>query len=294
MADAMSQIAASMEEDVKKEIMKTSAVQTGVSLALSAIPVAGWAAAAIFSVIASIGSSKYKREAQEIMADAESQVMRIQARSQKRINAMILRVFEEEKPGAIRLAVQGTAPAGTLDGFGSFVKRTFNKVGDAFKDATRALERATEPVRDEARDISRSIEKEANRFEERVQEEVIDPMVGRTVKLEAREARDEILHEARTKIAKHESNVRKLINSPAYRTNLRQEITKRLLQNPSIQKMIQDRQQIPQEVVTHQPRDRTSQGTTSMPEIPDDRTTRVARALPLAAAGIAALVILGS
>jgi len=283
----MNEISKDMEDEVKDAAMETAAMQTGVSLALAAIPVVGWAASAIVSVAGAIGSGKYQREAEEIMSDAQSVVARLQAESQARISAMMTKVFNHERPHAIQLALSGVP----LSGFGSAFKSAVSKIGSELERFGRRIEKNTEFIRDPIKDFGRSIEKEADRFEDRVQKEVIDPLVGRTVKLEAREARERIINRAESKLKQHEDEVRELVRSPRYRANLRLELAKKLRSNPAIQKMVSDRLAIELEIASLQ----EGSDPLSTPGLPArDGSTKAMSKLPLVvAAGAAAWALLG-
>lgn len=280
MKKAMEEISARLQDEMKKEMLKTAAVQTGISVALNVIPVAGWAASAIVSVALSISSGKYQREAEAIMADASEIVAREQAKSQARISAMLDEVFEQEKQAAIQLAISGRPLPATLDGLLDFVKDAVSPIQKFMKE----LSRGTHSVIDELERFGGRIEDEVDRFGETIQEDVLDPISGRTVKIKAREGRERIIAEAKAKLREHENNLRELINSAAYRENLRVEIARTLRNNPAIQRLTRQRLEIEQQM----------RSPSVVPSYDTGETGTAAKILPIAAAGIAALIALGT
>jgi len=199
---------ARMSEEMAKEISRVAAIQSSVTLAMSAVPVAGWAASAIAGAIQAISGSTYQREAEEIMADAKNQVDLLVAAGQKKIDSARVAAVNQEKQGAIDLILKGGT--GPVQGpFSNFVD-TLRSFGRSFDE--HVIRPIAQPIR--------------------------SYVGGRIVKEEAIKARDDIVFTARGKVDKYVADSITTINSPNYRAALRIELAKALVEVPEIQQIL--------------------------------------------------------
>lgn len=278
---ALKSISANIQEDMKEVVIKAAAAQTGISIALSAIPVVGWAASAILGVVQSFSNDKYRKEAEAVMADASNDIAKMQSDSQIRILNKLGQVFSEEKGPAIQLLMQSvqTAPLeeggmnglGSLHGWGSGLAKSVKKLVDK-AGIFKPFEAITKGLRKLHEEIEEGFQKGLDYFS------------GRVVKTEAREAADKLRKAAASRLADNEATVISLVDSPQYRQNLRVSIADELLKNPQIQQMIDDIGRLRTQAATAQP------GQVTVPSV-DVKT--VPPGLPLAAgAGVALLAYL--
>lgn len=93
----------------KKSLITTSAIDAGISIALLAIPVAGWVLSAIYSVVMAvvrgITGGQLNRRAQRIIAEAQQEAMVMENLFNVKIQKEQARVIREETPDAIKLAI---------------------------------------------------------------------------------------------------------------------------------------------------------------------------------------------
>lgn len=276
---ALKRVSDDVQEDMKEVVIHAAAVQTGISIALSAIPVVGWAASAILGIVQSFSNDKYRKEAEAVMADASNDIARMQSDSQVRILNKLGQAFSEEKGPAIQLLLQTvrTAPVeeggmnglGSLQGWGSGLAKSVKKLVDS-AGIFKPFEAITKGLRKLHEEIEEGFQKG------------LDYVSGRVVKTEAREAADKLRKAAAKRLAENEATVLSLVDSPEYRQNLRVSIANALLENPQIQQMVDEIGRLRVQAATAHP------GQVTVPTV-DVQT--VPTGLPLVAGAGAALLI---
>lgn len=234
---AVQDIAGKMGEEMQKEIIKATALQLGVTLALTAIPVVGIAASAIAGLVASIAGAQYQNSAKKILATTESDIAKMQADSDVRINNMLVAAFALEKKAAIELAMSGQALDG-LNGLGGWFSKVTGAISKAASDVVSEAGRFTSNIAHEADRVSSTVAQELERIGVQVREEAIDPITGKAIETKAKETREKLIKEAGIQLAAHEERVRLLMTSPAFRETLRIDLARRLREDPIVQGMI--------------------------------------------------------
>lgn len=105
----MGKIMRSYGRDVQTSMIAISAIDTGVSIGLACIPVVGWIASAIYSVVMAVvrglTGPALQREAQTIIANAQQEAMMMEALFDAKINQYQAEVIREETPAAVKLAL---------------------------------------------------------------------------------------------------------------------------------------------------------------------------------------------
>lgn len=93
----------------QKSLITTTAIDTGISLALAAVPVVGWVASVVYSavmaVVRGITGGQLNREAKVIIHNAEKEATVLQNVFDAKIKKEQAKAIREETPAAIKLAI---------------------------------------------------------------------------------------------------------------------------------------------------------------------------------------------
>lgn len=227
-----------LQKDMKELMIKQAALVTGITLALNVIPVAGQAAAVVFSVVQGLVGSRYAKKAQEVVADTQIQAQQIGAEYEVKLQAAQNRVFEEEVEGARALALSCSGEVATMNGLDGFslkklVKDALNPITH-IKTLVQPLGKVIKKVAPSSVDkIIDKADKKLDTAEEKY-ENVIDTISGERALEKAREARTKVLRQVRAAMEQRYLEITQEMSTPAYRQNLRQVIAASLLENAAV------------------------------------------------------------
>lgn len=105
----MGKIMRSFGRDVQKGMITTAAVDTGVSIGLMCIPVVGWIASAIYSIVMAVvrglTGPALQREAQMIIANAQQEAAAMETIFDAKLRDTQAQIIREETPAAVKLAL---------------------------------------------------------------------------------------------------------------------------------------------------------------------------------------------
>jgi hypothetical protein len=234
-----------LQKDMKELMIRQAALVTGITLALNVIPVAGQAAALVFTVVQGLVGSRYAGKAQEVVADTQIQAQRIGAEYEVKLQAAQNRIFEEEVDGARALALSCSnevAEAHGIDGFSlkKAVKSVLNPVTH-IKAVTQPVGKVVKKVAPSSVDkIIDKVDKKLDTAEQKY-ENVIDTISGERVLIKAREARTKVLGQVRDAMEERYQELVADMDTPEYRANLRQVIAATLLENAAVAQLAKDR-----------------------------------------------------
>ena len=116
LGDDIASIMEQLARDMKEEAIKQAAINTGISIALSCVPIVGWAVGLVYSVVQALVGSSLQRQAEEEMANFQTEMSAVGAQWEAKVTAVQSAVFEQEKPAAIQLALSNQALGGVALG----------------------------------------------------------------------------------------------------------------------------------------------------------------------------------
>lgn len=259
-ADQVQDILSTMSEDVKRKLVESAAINTGITLALTALgPATLGITAVIAGVYALVGSligAKYRRQSAELVADFENEVKVKAAALDAKIADRDREIMKEQEPAARALALSNVA-LGAFDGFSDWFQDRVavvtgyasDVVHDPFKTIKTAVMRPIKtaqtvvsqvvPVQilDVYKSVAQPIEDTGNRMYNAA-EDARDTVTGRAALTttenainDARVALNKSLEEQAARItADHES--------PAFRNQLTVMMAKQIRADPSVQSLI--------------------------------------------------------
>lgn len=221
LADSMQQVLAGMMAEMQEAGSRIAMTNLGIAIGLKSLPIAQWAGQAIMGIVSGI-QGQYAEEAKQILESAKTEAISLQEASERRIDRKLEAAVEREKPFAVEQAMAQLGmipPSQGLEGFGDWVKRTVSRVT-----------------------------KEIRRWGHDIESEVVRPVAhsirsyvgGRIVKEKAIEEKKRILSTVRSKLAQHEQQVDELIESPEFRTKLRDTMVTFIVTNPQIRAMVDE------------------------------------------------------
>ena len=232
------QVMIELQKDMKELMIKQAALVTGITLALNVIPVAGQAAALVFSAVQGLIGSRYAKKAQEIVADTQNKALLIGSDYELKLQAAQNEVFAQEQDAGMKLALSCSgqvAAANGLDGFSlkRIVKSILNPITH-IKDVLKPVGKVVSFVAPS--EVDRFIDKVDNKLDraEEKFENVIDTISGERAVEKAEEARAQVLHQVRTIMEDRYRTAVVEMDTEQYRVALRQSIASMLLENAAV------------------------------------------------------------
>lgn len=259
-AESIADILGRLQKDMKEAALKQAAISTGISIGLTAVPVLGWAAGAIYAVVQAVVSTKYQKEAQQVMADTERKAKEIVAGYELKLAQAQNRVFEEEQSAALQMAISCDLPA-PMSGMGGWdpwedVKKAAKKVT-----VKTVIKLAVAPSLVAATAVAKGIQsatdsKTIDRLTDpiikadRAVDKGIDTLSGKEGVLKAEQASAQILADVRrTMQEQYDLNMGEMAK-PEFRANLRLQIARNLRADPSVDALVKARCGATQRVLT--------------------------------------------
>jgi hypothetical protein len=259
--DPIQDILDRLKKDMRKLIMEQAAMSTAISIGLAIIPVVGWAASAIYSVVQAIVGSGYKREMEEVMADTQVKADQIVAEYQQKVQTAQNDAFVQEQDASVQMALtceelpatitgktdapQAVVPTTTkaLNGLGTLGfswEHVFNPIWQ-ISEATNAIRQVIVQIAPPA--VARVLERadaELQRESKQV-EEGIRVLSGKAAVEKAEAARTEILAHVRSMMEEQYQASIKNMATPEFRYNLRITIAKNLRADPNFAALVNAR-----------------------------------------------------
>lgn len=256
-APVLSQISAQIEQQVnevirqrieamtaqmREQLIQGSLIKTGVSIALSAIPVVGQVLGALQKVLAGLTGGKYQVHAEGIIKKAVADVKREQAQSEARIAQRVKVVMQAERAPAVREAIrvavelgQQAAASPGAGGLGAWstgdLMRDLRKAGDNISkistgDMVRAARKWAKDMGEAFSKLGASLRDAGTHFADFIRNYAL----GKISVIEARKAADRLRRESHIKILEAEKKILADLNKPEFRVYLRQTLAKYLLE----------------------------------------------------------------
>jgi hypothetical protein len=262
--DPIQDILTKLKKDMRKIIMEQAAMSTAISIGLSMIPVAGWAASAVYSVVQAIVGSQNKKEMQAVMADTQVKANQIIAEYQQKDQVAQNDAFVQEQGAATEMALvclplpatvtgsttapQAVVPTATpaLKGLGTLGfawAHVFNPVFQ-LREATSAVRKVIVKVAPPAvARVLKRVDAEAARESKQV-DYATEILSGQAAVEKAEKARTEILTRVRTMMEEQYQASIMNMASPEFRFNLRITIAKNMRADPNFAALLNARCQM--------------------------------------------------
>jgi hypothetical protein len=259
--DPIQDVLTKLKKDMRKIIMEQAAMSTAISIGLSMIPVAGWAASAVYSVVQAIVGAQNKREMQAVMADTELKANQIIADYQQKDQTAQNDAFVQEQDAATEMAltcqplpatVQGTtsapqtvvpSPTPAVNGLGTLGfswAHVFNPVFQ-LREATAAVRKVIVKIAPPAvAKVLKRVDAEAARVSKQI-DYATEVLSGQAAVEKAEKARAEILSRVSSMMEEQYQASVKNMASPEFRFNLRITIAKNLRADPNFAALLNAR-----------------------------------------------------
>ena len=253
--DPVQEELAKLVAKMKTNIIAQTATIAAVVITLQFFPVVGTIISGIFSIVSGLTSAALKREGERMLADFQDEMMRTGAAFQAKVDEASSLAFEEEKPAAIQLALSNATLTGlgTLDGVLSNILSS-----NVFHTLTNPLRiiklRLLAPILTPTRLISNAVSnlpvvghtaEDVGQAAERVETQVdrpiaaVDSAVDTVTGVKGLQDIEQAIANARPRaIAQMQAMVTETIakiNSPAYRSMLRNNIAKAIRNSQPMQ-----------------------------------------------------------
>lgn len=231
-----------LQKDMKDLMIKQAAMVTGITLALNVIPVAGQAAAIVFSAVQGLIGSRYAKKAQEVVADTQNKALLIGSEYELKLQAAQNDVFLQEQDAGMQLALSCSGQVAALNGIDAgllgfslkkFIKSALNPISH-IKSVLKPVGTVVKFVAPDA--VDKMIDKADNKLDtaEEKFENVIDTLSGERALEKAKEARTKVLSQVRTTMEARYQVLVAEMDSEEYRVNLRKSIASMLLENAAV------------------------------------------------------------
>lgn len=260
-ADQVQDILSTMSEAVKRKLVESAAINTGITTTLALLGTCTFGIttviAGVYAVVGSLVGAKYRRQSAELVADFENEAKVKAAALVSRVEARDQQIMKEQEPAARALALSNVSLGGFDDWFKDRVDVASSYVSDVahelVKDPFHAIKMAVmRPVKgaqttvsqvvparvlDVYKAVAQPIEDTGNRMYNAV-EDARDTVTGRAALTttenainDARVALDKSMVEQEEKImAEH--------NSPTFRNQVTVLMAKQIRSDPSVQALI--------------------------------------------------------
>ena len=230
-AQRMKAISDGMKKEIKREMMKTAAAQTAITVSLNFIPIVGPVLSLASSAIFAVDQRKYKKLMEEESKKAEA---RIKQAEEKLANELIKRQEQilEEEIGNANDEILAELQGGGVEGLGfGFVKRITKDIKRSVSRVHKDIKRSASDVNKELKRTGERITKEIERIPENAQEQ-FDVIRGKAGYAALRDKLNELVAENLRRIEDTRKVELEKFETPGYRSEIRQKAKAMLLSDP--------------------------------------------------------------
>lgn len=237
-AARMEQIQKRMASAVKREMLKTAAAQTSISVSLAFIPIVGPVLSLVASAIFAVDQRKYKKRIENETRKAEETITREWKALEDELQVIEGRILDEEIQNAHNEILAELS--GGMDGFDGLglkklVRRAARSIRKTVKNPASIVKRA----RAEAKRQHDQIVAEIKRTPKNLQN-TFDTIRGKAGYAEVREKVAEMMAENRRAIAEMREAKLAQYETEEYRLNVRRDAKAMLLSDPEYIKELQN------------------------------------------------------
>ena len=238
LGDAVQDVLDKMSDDVKKELIKSAAVNAAIAISLNALPIVGWALSLVYAGVQAIVGSKYQRESEALIGDFQNEMKATQAQFQAKIDAAANEAMRQEAPAAQQLALSNL-PLEGLGEFGDIWSDAKDVIMRPVKEAQRIVKQVVgSPVYNTVQKVvGKPLEQVANKVEDAAFD-ARDTLTGRSAKEDVEKAIDKARGIAVGQMSEAANKAIAEINSPAYRQQLRINMAKQIRADPAVAAML--------------------------------------------------------